>query len=98
MNKETRTKLDKEIVNLNSTVTQMQEQFKTDRTYKRFSKPDLIDFRNSELDFDVHEYVTPAGEKGWILYTTKILDGKTWRKVVDNGVENRSLDWYEIIL
>lgn len=45
---------------------------------------------------EVHEYVTPKNEKGWVAIITAVVDGKTWRRCKGEGPEQRDTEWTEV--
>lgn len=45
---------------------------------------------------EIHEYVTPKNEKGWVAIITAVVDGKTWRRSKGQGPEQRDTEWLEV--
>lgn len=51
----------------------------------------------SRMRLRVDVYHTPRGDWGWVLVIDMIVDGATWRRVVNQGPEDwREQDWAEV--
>ena len=82
------TPIEKEI----EAIEKIQEKNKTEK-----GKYELIKRYEKEGNFyEVHEYLTPKGERGYIVYLEETRADETYRKAIDYGVENRSFDWVKI--
>ena len=62
-----------------------------DGKYKRRDK-ETID----GIDYEVHEYETPKGEIGYMIYMTKEDDKGIYRKTEITGVNAEIIDWIKI--
>lgn len=61
--------------------------------YKRRDK-ELI----NGVEYEVHEYETPKGEIGYVIYMTKEDDDGIYKKVINSGPETyREKDWYTVL-
>ncbi len=50
------------------------------------------------VGYEVHEYKTPEGEVGYVIYMTREDDNGIYKKVVNSGVETyREKDWFMIL-